>query len=433
MNAYLPCGANRISAFSALGPAFYSGENIDFAQTRFDNVDMGGFDFEVGRRLPGWLGNNGVSAYLGGYYYRADAAFDTFGVATRLQALISPNLTIEAKFTNDHIFKNRVGVDITWFLPWNKCKSCADASCSEIYRLTQPVERNRTVVYATQTVNNPVVVLNPATGTPIIVVHVDSNAPGGGNGSISAPYNNLPAAQTGSAPNDIILVDAGSQFSGQGIALQASQRFLGEGIPHTVDTVQAGTITLPTVTGGTVLPVVSNSPSDTVTLANGNEVSGFTINNSGGEAITGNGISGTTNINNVAINGGLSGINIQNSSTTATVTNVPITGAATGISLSNDTGSFHFVGTQTVSGSTINGVALSGNSAPVTFDNLQLTPPAAPACRLPIKPARLRSAPVRSRQPRARAFRSTIRRPPPRRWPSRSQASMPRAAPMEFR
>jgi hypothetical protein len=373
VNGYFPCGTNRISTFSALGPAYYAGENIDFGQTRYDNLDMAGTDFEIGRRLPGWLGENGVSAYIGGYYYRADQAFSTFGVMTRLEALISPNLTIDAKFSNDPLFKNKVGIGITYLLPNGKCKSCAAETCSEVYRLTEPVVRNRTVVYATQTLNTPQVALNPATGTPIIVVHVDSAAPAGGNGTVNMPYNTLPAAQAGSAPNDIILVQGGSMFSGQSIDLQNSQRFLGEGIPHTVATVQEGTITLPTTSASTVLPIIANSPGDAVTLANSNEVSGFTINNSGGAAIAGNGIAGTANINNVAVNGGTTGISIQNSSAAVTVTAMPIVGAATGINLQNNTGSFDFVGMQTVTGSTATGVLLSGNSAPVTFDNLQIS------------------------------------------------------------
>ncbi len=379
INGYFPAGSNRIGVSSGVGAPTYVGENIVFPSLRFDNVDMGGMDVEIGRRLPGWLGDNGVSAYVGGYYYRADKEFNTFGVATRLEALVTPNLTFDAKFTNDAVFHNKVGIEFTWLLPNGKCKSCASDTCSEVYRLTEPVVRNTTVVYATQTVNTPQVAINPATGTPIIVVHVNSAAPAGGNGTVTNPYNNLPSAQTGSAPNDIILVQGGSMFTGQGIALQNSQRFLGEGVPHTVDTVQEGVIPLPTVSSSTVLPVIANSPGNAVTLANSNEVSGFTINNSGGEAIFGNGISGTANINNVAINGGASGIGIQNSSAAVTVTNVPIMGAATGITLSNNTGSFDFVGTQTVSGSTVNGVVLSGNSSPVTFDNLQLNATSGPA------------------------------------------------------
>ena len=358
---------------SQFGAPIYVGENINFPQTRFDSLDMAGTDFEIGRRLPGWLGENGVSAYAGGYYYSADAAFNTFGFMTRLEALLSPNLTIDAKFSTDPLFKNRVGLGVTWLLPNGKCKSCAAETCSEVYRLTEPVVRNRTVVYATQTLNAPQIALNPATGTPIIVVHVDSNAPAGGNGTVNMPYNSLPTAQAGSGPNDIILVQGSSVFTGQAIALQNSQRFLGEGIPHTVDTVQAGVITLPTTSSSTTLPVIQSSPGDAVTLANSNEVSGFTINNSGGAAIAGNGISGTANINNVAINGGATGINIQNSSAAVTVASTPISGAATGINLANNTGSFDFSGTQTVTGSTSTGVLLTGNSAPVTFDNLQLS------------------------------------------------------------
>ena len=216
VNGYFPCGTNRISTYGPMGAApYYVGENIDFAQTRYDSLDMAGMDFEFGRRLPGWLGENGVSAYVGGYYYMADRAFNTFGVATRLEALISPNLTFDAKFTSDPIFHNKIGIQFTWLLPNGKCKSCAADTCSEVYRLTEPVVRNTTVVYATQAVNTPQVALNPATGTPIIVVHVDSAAPAGGNGTVNDPYNNLPAAQAGSAPNDIILVQGGSMFTGQ--------------------------------------------------------------------------------------------------------------------------------------------------------------------------------------------------------------------------
>ncbi len=311
-NIYVPIGGNRTTEYlSPLGAPFYLGENIVFPQTRIDNLSMAGIDVEVGRRLPGWLGDNGVSLYGGAYYYQANQEFHTVGAEARLEALISPTLTVDCKFTSDQIFHNNVDVGITWAMTFVRCKSCCN-SPDAYYRLTEPVVRNRDVVFANQTVSAPVVATNPATGQPIIVVHVDSNATAPGNGTYAMPYTSLPLAQAGSAPNDIILVDAGSVFNGQGITLQNGQRFLGEGIPHTVDTVQAGTILLPPPTGGTALPIINNSPGNAVTLASNNEVSGFVINNPTGAAIAGTGITGTANINNNQLNGGAYGINIQN-------------------------------------------------------------------------------------------------------------------------
>ncbi len=370
-NLYVPIGYERVTeGFTGLGAPFYFGENILFPRTEFDQVSMLGLDAEIGRPLPGWLGENGVSLYGGAYFYRTDKTLNATGVSARLEAIVSPVFTLDAKVTSDPIFKNEASFGITWILPCGRCKSCGPICNEEYYRLTEPVERNRTIVFGTQAVNSPAVATSPTTGQPIIVVHVDSNAATPGNGTFAMPYKTLAAAQAGSAPNDIILVDAGSMFSGQSITLQNSQRFLGEGVPHTVDTVQSGTITLPPPTGGTALPIIANSPGDAVTLANSNEVSGFIINNSGGAAIAGNGISGTANINNNQINGGATGINIQNSSANVTVASTPIAGAATGINLANNTGTFNASGPQSVTGSTATGVALSGLSGATTFDNL---------------------------------------------------------------
>jgi hypothetical protein len=366
-NLYFPVGSNRVTtAETPLGAPFYLGENILFPQTRYESVSMVGADVELGRRLPGWLGDNGVSLYGGFYYYDADKSFHTVGGEARLEALVSPALTVDCKYTSDHIFKNTVDVDITWALSFVRCKSCCSTP-DAFYRMTEPVVRNRNVVFGTQVVNSPVVATDPNTGQPIVVVHVDSNAAAPGNGTYAMPYTSLPLAQAGSAPNDIILVDAGSTFNGQGITLQNNQRFLGEGIPHTVNTVQAGTILLPPPTGGSALPIINNSPGDAVTLASNNEVSGFVINNPTGSAIAGTGITGTANINNNQLNGGANGINIQNSGANVTVSNTPIVGAATGINLVNNTGTFSDPGTQTISGSTVNGINATGDSGAIAF------------------------------------------------------------------
>ncbi len=135
-NGYFPCGANRQPvSFSSLGPTFVGAEALP------------GVDMEVGRRLPGWLGENGVSAYAGWYYYRDDSALTTFGGSLRVEAKLSDALTFDTKVTSDSLFKTNVAFGITWVLPTaGKCKTCRPHS-DDYYRMVQPVERNRTIVF----------------------------------------------------------------------------------------------------------------------------------------------------------------------------------------------------------------------------------------------------------------------------------------------
>ncbi len=391
-NGYFPIGLNgQQESFSALGTPFFQGENILFPRTQFDSISMAGTDVEIGRKLPGWLGEHGLSAYTGLYYYRGDSQTHTFGISARFEALVSKDLTIDVRATNDPLFNSEVGIGITWLLPIGRCKTscckscgggegggcgCGDSCCDPpdlYYRLVEMPQRSRTVVFATSSFSNPAVATDPTTGQAIRVVHVDSNAAPGGNGSVADPYQTLPTAQAGSQPGDIVFANAVSTFNAKSLVLKANQRLLGEGIDHTVNTAQAGTILLPRATSNSALPIVQNSPGDAITLANDTEVSGLQIKNPVGAAIAGNGVTGTVSINNNQINGGAVGLNLQNSSANFNVTATPISGAATGIQLQNNSGTSTFSGTTMVSGSTATGIAITGQSGAASFNNLAVT------------------------------------------------------------
>lgn len=135
-NGYFPCGANRQPlSFSSLGPTFFSAEALP------------GVDMECGRRLPGWFGEYGISVFGGWYYYRDDSTLNTVGASLRVEAKLSDAITIDTKATRDSLFKTNVAVGITWILPTaGKCKVCRPHS-EDFYRLVQPVERNRTIVF----------------------------------------------------------------------------------------------------------------------------------------------------------------------------------------------------------------------------------------------------------------------------------------------
>ncbi len=135
-NGYFPIGTAR---------------NTNGAPPGADIAALTGVDMEFGRRLPGWLGENGVSLYGGWYYYRADRLLTAFGGEMRLEAIVSDVLKLDARMTSDPLFKTNVSFGITYLLPAaGRCKNCA-ASSPEYYRLTEPAERNRTVVRALQT------------------------------------------------------------------------------------------------------------------------------------------------------------------------------------------------------------------------------------------------------------------------------------------
>ena len=86
----------------------------------------------------------------------------------------------------------------------------------------------------------------------------------------------LAEAQAGSDPGDIIFAHAASIFNGQFIALQDTQRFLGEGVQHLILTPQ-GTFALPGMIGGAQPQIFGPTATTVVTLANNNEVRNFFI------------------------------------------------------------------------------------------------------------------------------------------------------------
>src|SRR5205823_6482351 len=81
------------------------------------------------------------------------------------------------------------------------------------------------------------------------------------------------------------------------IVLQNNQRFLGEGatVPHLFVASQ-GTFLLPRATMNLAQPIINGAPANAITLANNNEVSGFSVINSGLNGIFGDGVTGV-NIN----------------------------------------------------------------------------------------------------------------------------------------
>ncbi len=128
VNGYFPIGAAR--------------------DLRTDVTSLTGMDMEAGRRLPGWLGENGVSFYSGFYYYGVDRDLHAFGAQERLEIDLSDVFRVDIRVTTDPVFKTNLSFGLTYSLPaTGKCKVCQN---DDYWRLVQPVVRNWTFVRAPQ-------------------------------------------------------------------------------------------------------------------------------------------------------------------------------------------------------------------------------------------------------------------------------------------
>ena len=134
----------------------------------------------------------------------------------------------------------------------------------------------------------------PSTGLVSInlgarVWYVDSTAAVGGDGSSVTPYKtlaNISGATGSDAIGDIIFIrNSGASYDGN-LTLLNTQHLYGSGANLTVNTVVINTAGSPTALTTTA------AATNTLTLANGNDIHGFTLGNSGASA-TGIAITGT--------------------------------------------------------------------------------------------------------------------------------------------
>jgi hypothetical protein len=113
------------------------------------------------------------------------------------------------------------------------------------------------------------------------VWYVRNNAPAGGNGTQSSPFNQLATAETQSQPGDTIFLFAGDQTTANqnaGITLKDSQSLIGEGNP-----------------------TITNRSGPAIRLANGNTVRGLTVADSKEQGIAGQAKTSGLTVDNVIV------------------------------------------------------------------------------------------------------------------------------------
>ena len=381
-NGYFPVGiTDRVSGDPESGSLFF-GNNIQL-QPGIDSA-LTGFDVTL-RLKPKQLAFVNGSFELGAYGYSSDLVNSFGGGRVRLGMQTRRGLSVTVEVNHDDRFET------TGVLGLGYSFGAGGAIGGEYSRLGRDLEqtvRNDHIVRFNQDV---VLAIDPDTGAPYNVVHVNNTADGTiANGTKELPFDELLDAQFASNPGDIIYVNVGdgtTRLYDQGIVLQDDQLLLSTGGQVILPTANQGLVEL--FPAGGIGATISNPGGfDVVRLADRNFIAGINIDASGAtNGISGNGIEAaeiqSTNISgatqdgilvtnstgdwslanvNSSLNGRdgihLNGFASDQVTLTSTTTN---TNSRHGIFLENDfnpSGSIDIVGANS-SGNTINGILVA--------------------------------------------------------------------------
>ena len=354
-NGYIPVGTTAEYVGPFVGNAVLCQNGL--------NAGLAGTDLEVGAYIPGlsdWAGMISVGGYAyGNARYNFPNGQDVVpwfgGVYTRLDMTFIENWDFSLQYNNDSYFDSTGFARLTYRMGGSRRRNVPD-------QMEQPMMRNEHIVRAHQT---PEVAINPETGAPWRVFHVDNSAGGAGIGSAASPYTTLTAAQAAATnPYDIVYVHAGNSGAtpyltpAAGYSFNdANQYLIGQGSTIALPTVACGATTLfASPAGDPAYPIITN-PIGPAIVANqpGTNVSHLQITGSPIGITDGAGVAapGVVTISDVIINGGAAF-------------------AQRGVEISNSTGTFNFDGLQ-LSNLSNGGVILAADGGRATVTSSKFT------------------------------------------------------------
>ena len=242
-----------------------------------------------------------LHAKLAAYWFNGAYGKNAGGGLFELATNITRYLTLKGQVSYDslfrEIFQGEVAINVP--LGWRFDKTDSSLCCKYLReledRLVESVDRFEMIVTSIKRKKTPAI--DPLTGQTLKFIFVDNTSHS--LGTFESPYPTLTQAQNASAPGNVIYVfrgDGTTKGLNTGITLKNNQALIGSAAPLTVTT-RFGVRTIPAQTLNT--PVMTNS-TNVVTLANNNQVSGFTlISPNGANAINGSGIVGAKINNNL--------------------------------------------------------------------------------------------------------------------------------------
>jgi hypothetical protein len=286
-NGYIPVGTTGQQMGPFVGNSWLSQTGV--------NAGLAGADLEVGAYLPGladWAGMVSVGGYaFGNARYNTVNGTDLVpyfgGVYTRMDLTLVRNWDFSLQANNDSFFDWTGFARLTYRMGGSRRRNVPD-------QMEQPMMRNEHVVRAHTA---PVQAINPATGMPFRVFHVDNTAPtpapqgsaptaraaaaaaatttvAAGAGTWERPFTTLEQAQNAAtADYDIVFVHQGRSPTTpyttptDGYTFQANNQYLvGEGTSLQLETANAGLKPLWTVKTSAQYPVITNPAGAAVVL-----------------------------------------------------------------------------------------------------------------------------------------------------------------------
>lgn len=321
--------------FSQVGVSLeFLGEHIDFRANGYapvssrtqlrDGVSTGTFTFAgngvseqlrfvrdtaltVGEaELAGRLGNMDAWAFAGVYGFNG-GQYDGVGGELGLRGYATPDLLLSISVANDDEFDTNAIFSATWFIGRTRAENCPTGTLADRFR--EPVLRNTYIATQQDSYLAAGGALIDANGGDIRIVHVDSTAAAGGDGSFENPLASLDDINANSLDDDIVYAHGGSDFNSQTAMLRDGQTFVGEGLDNVfqITTNQFGTIDLPeTASGaqsGPVATIDGGAGGQGVVLADNNTVQNLEFDGGDNAIVTGAAGVGSfnPNLNNLTI------------------------------------------------------------------------------------------------------------------------------------
>lgn len=293
-NFYVPVSRDRTILATGLGGSGTGTLLFENNSLLFDTLigqktqieqSLRGFDCEVGGEIAEDLIDGAtISGYLGAYYYDNPGLTDPPGISGRLNTNFSNNVVLNLGIQHDRFFKTQVTFGATLYTDILKRDRPAFRRSSRAL-MNDPVYRKSAITVAQGIIGPPPVqghlTLTNPDGSELRIVHVDSTAPNGGDGTYENPLNNLDDILANSQTGDNVYLYSGSTFNGEGtLQLQNNQSLFGEGgnFSSRVNTLQLGSVALPAGNGlGGTIPLIQNSTNNAIALANETLVSNLSI------------------------------------------------------------------------------------------------------------------------------------------------------------
>jgi hypothetical protein len=347
VNGYVGLGdmTNVLAEGTAFDRPFFQNHFIFVNNFRTTENSYEGVDAELGGPIP-YLGRRGVNAYAGGYWLRNSDAGSTAGVKVRGEVFVHEDVQLGLEYRYDDLFRSSFWGNVMFQFPnsWRDWfRKPFFVQRSPVQHLARQFERQYRIPVKQRTDLSRELLLDPIDGSPLIVLHVNPDGPGG-DGSVENPFNAGNFSNRSDA--NIIRVLPGNFQRPDTLNLFDNQRLLAANHQHLFYGVANGQLVQMVLPGQVVgpNPTISNTVgADVVRLGNNTEVSGFNILGGGAIGIIGDNIS-DFNVNRLFIDQSLHGIQISNFHETGRP---------------NPFGQRNLIQDVTVTGSSSNGVALN--------------------------------------------------------------------------